>query len=124
MTYEEIKEISSRFESFKYHIEDISLDVENIKGEPDFDFFEARIEVEFDGGTVEVVRIKIDEDPEEGGIYVGKNGCYGLSFEQRVEQERAYDVCKGIVKDYLNDSIISGRVENVWNTRTIHRRNK
>lgn len=113
MTYEEIKEISSRFESFYEQVEEVNLDTENMKEEPEFWYYEASINTKSENGTNEIARIIIDENPECGEIRICKNKLYGLTFEQRVEQERAYDVCKGIVKDYLNDSIISERVENV-----------
>ena len=48
----------------------------------------------------------INEDPEEGNVCAFKNRLYGLTFEQKVEQERAYNVCKDVIKDYLNDSLI------------------
>lgn len=113
MTYEEIKEISSRFETFYEQVEEVSLDTENMWNKPEFWYYEARINIKTESGKNEVARIVINEDHENGEIYICKNQLYGLTFEQKVEQERAYDVCKGIVKDYLNDSIISGRVENV-----------
>lgn len=36
MTYEEIKEISSRFEPFYEQVEEVSLDVENMGDKPEF----------------------------------------------------------------------------------------
>ena len=113
MTYEEIKEISSRFESFYEQVEQVNLDTANMRDKPEFWYYEAIISIKTENGDNEVARIIIDEDSECGDIRICKNKLYGLTFEQRVEQERAYDVCKGIVKDYLNDSIISERVENV-----------
>ncbi len=113
MTYEEIKEISSRFESFYEQVEEVNLDTENMKEEPEFWYYEATINMKTENGKSEIAQIVINEDPEYEHIRIYKNQLYGLTFEQKVEQERAYDVCKGIVKDYLNDSIISERVENV-----------
>ena len=106
MTYEEIKEISRRFESFYEQVEEVNLDTENMKEEPEFWYYEARINMKTENGKNEIVRINIDEDPECGEIRICKNQLYGLTFEQKVEQERAYDVCKSIVKDYLNGSLI------------------
>lgn len=105
MTYEEIKEISSRFESFYEQVEEVSLDTENMWDKPEFWYYEARINTKTESGKNEVARIVINEDPEYENIRICKNQLYGLTFEQKVEQERAYDVCKSIVKDYLNGSL-------------------
>ncbi len=107
MTYEEIKEISSRFEPFYEQVEEVNLDTENMKEEPEFWYYEATINMKTENGKNEIAQIVINEDPECEHIRIYKNRLYDLTFEQKVEQERAYDVCKGIVKDYLNDSIIS-----------------
>ena len=106
MTYEEIKEISSRFESFDEKVVDVDLKTGDMTEEPDFWYCEARINIKTENGAIEIARIEIDENPKEGVIYAYKNKLYGLTFEQRTEQDRAYDVCKGIIKDYLNGSLI------------------
>lgn len=106
MTYEEIKEISSRFETFYEQAEEVSLDTENMWDKPEFWYYEARINIKTESGKNEVARIVINEDHENGEIHICKNQLYGLTFKQKVEQERAYDVCKSIVKDYLNGSLI------------------
>lgn len=106
MTYAEIREISSRFESFDEQIEEATLDTANMREEPEFWYYEARINIKTNNDVIEVARMVINEDPEEGNVCAFKNKLYGLTFEQRVEQERAYNVCKDVIKDYLNDSLI------------------
>lgn len=106
MTYEEIREISSRFESFDEQIEEVTLDTVNMREEPEFWYYEARINIKTNNDVIEVARMVINEDPEDGNVCAFKNKLYGLTFEQRVEQERAYNVCKDVIKDYLNDSLI------------------
>lgn len=106
MTYEEIKEISSRFELFDEYFEDVKLDTENMGKEPEFCYYEAKVSIKTDDAKFEAVRIKIDEDPDCGSICIHKSRIFNLTFEQKAEQDKAYDVCKLILNDYLNDSII------------------
>ena len=113
MTYEEIKEISSRLKLFDELVVEADLNTKYMREGPKFWNYQARINLRTKDGVVEAVRMVISEIPKEEEIYVCKNKLYGLSFYQKMDQDFAYDTCKNVIKDYLNDSIISERVENV-----------
>lgn len=103
MTYEEIKKISNRLNVLRELDVEVGLNTRNMKGEPKFWHYEARINLRTENGTVEVARIVISEIPGEEEVYACKNKLNGLSFVQREDQGYAYEACKGVIRDYLNN---------------------
>lgn len=107
MTYEEVKEISSRFEPFDEQYEDIRIDNANMGDSPIIHYYGAEIAAGEGGESTAVVKLIIrDNGDEDDGIYVYKVEDNFLDSYQKQEQQKAYDVCKNIVRDYLNDNLI------------------
>lgn len=109
MTYEEVKEISSRFEPFDEQCEDIRIDNAKMGDSPEIHYYEAEI-VAGQGGESSVVTKLIirDNGDEDDCIYVYKVEDSFLDSYQKQEQQKAYDTCKQIVRDYLNDNLLRG----------------
>lgn len=111
MTYEEVKEISSRFEPFDEQCEDIRIDNTKMGDSPEIDYYEVEINVGESGKSETVVKLIIkDNGEEDDGIYVYKVEGF-LDSYQKQEQQKAYDVCKQIVQDYLNGNLIKSEVK-------------
>lgn len=110
MTYEEVKEISSRFEPFDEQREDIRIDNAKMGDSPIIHYYEAEVVVGKGGTSTEVVKLIIRDNGEENdGIYVYKVEDIFLDSYQKKEQQKAYDVCKQIVRDYLNGKLVKMR---------------
>lgn len=103
MTYEEIKKISDRLDTLDGLVAEVRLNARNMREEPKFWYYQAGINLRTKDGTVEVARIVISEIPGEEEVYACKNKLHGLSFVQREDQGYAYEACKGVIEDYLNN---------------------
>lgn len=111
MTYEEVKEISSRFEPFDEQCEDIRIDNAKMGDSPEICYYEAEIRVGTDREAVAVAKLIIRDNGEENdGIYVYKIEDNYLDSHQKQEQQKAYYTCKKIVCDYLNGNLLKGKV--------------
>lgn len=109
MTYEEVKEISSRFEPFDEQCEDIRIDNAKMGDSPEIHYYEAQIVAGKGGESTAVVKLIIrDNGDEDDGIYVYKVEDNFLDLYQKKEQQKAYEVCKQIVRDYLNGDLVKG----------------
>lgn len=77
MKYEEVKEISSRFEPFDEQCEDIRIDNTKMGDSPEIDYYEVEINVGESGKSETVVKLIIkdngEEDEEYGGVFESWN---------------------------------------------------
>lgn len=110
MTYEEIKEISSRFEEFDEQIEAVRLDTVTMDTVPNFYYYSVEVNVGIGKNATTVAKLEINENAEESEIYASKCDYDYLTDEERAAQEKIYKTCQGIIKDYLNGTLLKQHI--------------
>ena len=111
MTYKEIQEITRRLEPLGELTLDVQLDNTKLKGQPEFYYYGVEIGSYSGDKTTTVVKLTINEHPDNRGIWLYKCNYDYIYKSQRQEQQQIYDTCQQIVNDYLNDNLLKGEVE-------------
>lgn len=111
MTYEEVKEIKRRIDlldasglSF-----DVRLDNTNMDNYPEFYYFHVQIEAGEQPNEAVAVELLINEDPTEEEVRLIKCDYRFINEECQQQQQEFYDVCKLIMRDYLNGKLVKAR---------------
>lgn len=111
MTYKEIQEITNRLEPLGELTLDVQLDSTKLDGQPEFYYYGVEIGSYSGDKTTTVVKLTINEHPDNRGIWLYKCNYDYIYKSQRQEQQQIYDTCQQIVNDYLNDNLLKGEVE-------------
>lgn len=108
MIYEEIKEIKNRLELLEAPILSIDARLDNTSTEeyPEFYYYNVQVKVGEENDEVRVIELLINEDPTEEEIQLKKCNYYFIDEKYEQEQEKIYDACKQIVRDYLNGDLV------------------
>lgn len=106
MTYEEVREITRRLESLDKLTVDVRLDSRNMSEQPEFYYYEVQVGLSEENKTITVVKLRISEDPESDEIHLCKCNYDYIYIHQRQDQKKIYDICKEIVRDYLNGTLM------------------
>ncbi len=114
MTYEEVKEISRRLKQLGDISLDVRLDNTKLGGQPEFFYYDVQIDVGEENNGVTVVQLIINEDPTESEIRFHKCDYKFINDQCKQEQQKAYDTCKQIVRDYLNGNLLKSEAKE-WN---------
>lgn len=111
MTYEEVKEIKRRLELLEASklSFDVRLDNANTEDYPEFYYCHVQIEAGEKPNEVVVVELLINEDPAEEEIRLIKFDYRFINEELQQQQQEFYDVCKLIMRDYLNGKLVKAR---------------
>lgn len=109
MTYEEVKEIKRRLHEFgkPLLLFDVRLDNTSEDEYPKFYYFDVEIQLGEEDKETTVVELLIDEDPKESEIRLEKCDYDSIDEKYEQEQQRIYDACKQIVRDYLDGTLIN-----------------
>lgn len=111
MTYEEVKEISRRVGQLGELTLDVRLDNTKLEEQPVFYYYGVEIGSCQENNTTTVVKLTINEHPDNRGIWLYKCNYDYIYKSQQQEQQQIYDTCKQIVRDYLNGNLLKGEVE-------------
>lgn len=109
MKFEEIQELTRRLKSTSALAltTDVRLDSRNMGGEqPEFYYYDVQISVGEEDDSVIVVRFVIDEHPAESEISIRKLDYKFINDNHKQEQQKIYDYCKQIMRDYLNGDLV------------------
>lgn len=111
MTYEEVKEIKRRLELLEASelSFDVRLDNANTDDYPEFYYYHVQIKIGEENDRVIVVELLINEEPEEEEIRLIKCDYRFIDEECQQKQQEIYDVCKLIMRDYLNGKLVKAR---------------
>lgn len=111
MTYEEVKEIKRRLELLEASelSFDVRLDNANTDDYPEFYYYRVQIKIGEENDRVIVVELLINEEPEEEEIRLIKCDYRFINEECQQKQQEIYDVCKLIMRDYLNGKLVKAR---------------
>lgn len=105
MTYEDIKEITRRLESFSVLTVDVRLDSRNMSEQPEFYYYKVQVGLSGESSFI-AVELRINEYQERDEIHLSKCNYDCIYTHQRQEQQKIYDICKEIVRDYLNGTLV------------------
>ena len=109
MTYKEIQEITRRLKQLGELTLDIRMDSTKLEGQPEFYCYGVEIGSFHGDGTTTVVKLTINELPDNRGIWLYKCNYDYISASQQQEQQKIYNICKQIVRDYLNGDLLKVR---------------
>lgn len=111
MTYKEIQEITSRLEPLGELTLDVQLDSTKLEGQPEFYYYGVEIGSCYGEDTTTVVKLTINELPDNRGIWLYKCNYDYICESQQQEQQQIYDTCEQILHDYLNDNLLKCEVQ-------------
>lgn len=111
MTYKEIQEITRRLEPLGELTLDVQLDSTKLDGQPEFYYYGVEIGSYSGDKTTTVVKLTINEHPDNRGIWLYKCNYDYIYKSQRQEQQQIYDTCQQIVNDYLNGNLVNNEVQ-------------
>lgn len=108
MIYEEIKEIKNRLELLEAPILSLDARLDNTSTEkyPEFYYYNLQVKVGEENDETIVVELLINEDPTEEEIRLKKCNYNFIDEKYEQEQQKFYDACKQIVRDYLNGDLV------------------
>ena len=109
MTYEEVKEITTRLKPLGGLTLDIRLDNMRMEEQPVFYYYGVDIGSYRENNVTTVVKLIINEQTKNNEIWLHKCDYDYICTGQKQEQQEIYDTCQQIVRDYLNGNLIKGK---------------